>query len=284
MDQVEEYVKRIMKVLVFIEENFNEDLTLEELAKVACYSPFHFSRIFQAVVGETVHRYVKRLRIEQAAQKLLHTEQSVTEIALDTNYETPSAFTKAFKQIMGASPKRYRTYYASLNAMTQKIKELSMIQPERIENNFPDLDVLFVRRYGNCNESPWKAWQAMIDFMYENQLEHSKVRYFGIVHDDSEITHEGKLRYDAAVLSPQGIEEKGEIGKQTLKGLKYAIFTHEGSLEGLEKTFNRIFFKWLPESDQSFDEARLVFFEYLNMEYFNTDQEKLITKVYIPLN
>ncbi len=283
MDQAEEYVKRILKVLVFIEENFNEELTVDGLAKVACYSPFHFSRIFQAIVGETVHRYVKRLRIQQAAGKLRYTEQSVTEIALDTNYDTPSAFTKAFKQFMGASPKRYRTLYSAVNEMTQKIKELSMIKPDKIESNLPDLNLLFVRRYGNYTQSPWEAWQAMIGFISENHLDRSKMRYFGISHDDPQITNEDKLRYDAAILVPQGVKEKGEIGRQTLKGGKYAIFTHHGSYYGLEETFNRIFLKWLPKSDQSFDETRPVFCEYFNMEYVKTDPEKLMTKLYIPL-
>ena len=100
MENVKEHVKRIIKVLTFIEENSNEDLTLEELARVACYSPFHFCRIFQAVVGETVHKYVKRLRVEKAAGKLLHTEQTITDIAFESNYETLPAFSKAFKRCL----------------------------------------------------------------------------------------------------------------------------------------------------------------------------------------
>jgi AraC-like DNA-binding protein len=63
MDQEEEYVRRILKVLIYIEENIDEDLTLGRLAKVACYSPFHFHRIFQTIVVETVFVYVKRLRM-----------------------------------------------------------------------------------------------------------------------------------------------------------------------------------------------------------------------------
>jgi AraC family transcriptional regulator len=109
MGQAKEYVKLMLKVLIYIEENIDEDLTMEALAKVACYTPFHFHRIFQAIVGETVHQYVKRLRMQRAAGKLRYTGQPVTKIALDASYDTPSAFTRAFKQYMGASPKRYRS-------------------------------------------------------------------------------------------------------------------------------------------------------------------------------
>lgn len=283
MDQAEEYVRRVLKVMIFIEKNLDEDLTMEELAKVACYSPFHFHRIFQAIVGETVHQYVKRLRMQTAAGKLLYTDQTVTKIALDANFETPSAFTKAFKQFMGSSPKSYRSLYAAVDTITRKIKELPMIKPDKIEKDLPDLHLLFIRRYGDYTKSPWLAWQAMSSFFNENRLDRSKMRYFGISHDNPQVTSEDKLRYDAAILAPAGVNGKGELGTQTLKGGKYAIFTHRGSYEDLEDAFNRIFLKWLPESKENFDEARAPFCEYLNMEYIKTEPEKLITKIYIPL-
>lgn len=283
MDQEAEYVKKILKVLIYIEEHIDEDLTMEELAKVACYSPFHFHRVFQAVVGETVHSYVKRLRMEKAAGKLRYTSQPITEIALDASFETPSAFTKAFKQFMGSSPKSYRSLHAAVNSMTNKIKELPMIKPDKIEKSLPDENVLFVRRYGNYTQSPWSAWQAIIGFINENHLDRSKMRYFGISHDDPQVTSEEKLRYDAAILVSDRVKERGEVGRQVLKGGKYAIFTHHGSYYGLEETFNKIFLKWLPDSKETFDETRAVFCEYFNMEFVNTDPARLITKLYIPL-
>lgn len=277
MEQAEEYVKRMLKVLIYIEENIDEDLTMQELAKQAYYSPFHFHRVFQAIVGETVHKYVKRLRIQRAAGKLLYTNQPVTEIALDSSYDTPSAFTKAFKQFMGTAPKRYRALYKAVNTMTMKLKELPMIHPDKIEKHLPDLNLFFIRRHGNYTQSPWEAWQAMISFINDNQLDRLRMRYFGISHDDPHVTGEDKMGYDAAILTPHGNK------RQLLKGGKYAIFTHHGAYYGLEETFNKIFLKWLPDSQETFDESRPVFCEYFNIEYIKTEPEKLITKLYIPL-
>ncbi len=73
MNKAEEYVKRMLKVMIYIEENIYADLTMEGLARVAYYFPFHFHRIFQAVVGETVRGYVKKLRMQTAAGKLRYT-------------------------------------------------------------------------------------------------------------------------------------------------------------------------------------------------------------------
>lgn len=283
MDREEEYVRRTLKVLIYVEENIDEDLTLEKLAKIACYSPFHFHRIFQAIVGETVHSYVKRLRMQTAAGKLRYTEQPVTAIALDASFETPSAFTRAFKQFMGSSPKNYRALNSTVNTMAKKLKELPMIKPDKVEKSLPDLNLLFVRKHGNYTQSPWSAWEAMSGFINENHLDRSRMRYFGITHDDPRVTSEDKLRYDAAILVPKGSKEKGEVGHQILKGGKYAIFTHHGSYDGIEEAFNRIFLKWLPDSKETFDKSRAVFCEYFNMEYVKTEPTKLVTWLYIPL-
>ena len=158
-----------------------------------------------------------------------------------------------------------------------------MIKPDKIEKSLPDLSLLFVRRYGNYTQSPCAAWQGMISFIKEDHFDCSKLRYFGISHDNPQITSEDRLRYDAAILVPQGGKEKGEVGHQVLKGGKYAIFTHHGSYDGLEQAFSRIFLKWLPDSKETFDESRTVFCEYFNMEYGKIDPAKLITKLYIPL-
>jgi AraC family transcriptional regulator len=283
MDLAEEYVRRILKVLIYIEEHVDGEIDMGKLAKIACYSPFHFYRVFQAIVGENVGQYIKRLRIERAAGKLCYSDESVTEIALDANFGTPSAFTKAFKQYTGKSPKDYRAFQTKAREMIQeKLKELIMIHPDKIEK-ISDLNLLFVRRCGNYTKTPWAAWQAMGSFIDANQLNRDTLRRFGIAHDDPAVTSEEKLRYDACILAPTSMKEKGEVGRTILKGGKYAIFTHLGGYDGLQETFNRIFLVWLPQSKEQFDETRPPFCEYFKQEYIKTDPTKLVTKIYIPL-
>jgi AraC family transcriptional regulator len=279
----EDYIKRILKAMIYIEDHIDDKLDLARIAKIACYSPSHFHRIFQAMTGETIHGYIKRLRMQIAAEKLRYTEQPVTEIALDANFETPSAFTKAFKQFTGSSPRKYRSLYATFNRMTQKIKELVMIQPETIEKSLSNMDVLFIRRHGDYAQSPAAAWQAMTYFLDKTYPDRSVIRYFGISHDDPDIVENDKLRYDAAVMVPEGGKENGEVGRQTIKGGKYAIFIHQGSYDLLQETFSRVFLKWLPISGENFDESRSIFCEYLHLEDSNIHPENRKTKIFIPL-
>jgi AraC family transcriptional regulator len=103
-----EYRKRIDRVLRHIREHRGVAFSLEELARVAHFSPFHFHRIFAAYMGETVGEYIRRTRLEQAALELLGGRAAVADIALDTGYDTHAAFAKAFKKHFGISPSAYR--------------------------------------------------------------------------------------------------------------------------------------------------------------------------------
>jgi len=83
----EEYISRINRVLDYVETHIDEDLTLEDLARVASFSPFYFHRIFGAMVGETLNAFVQRIRVEKAASKLIsNPKKLVTEIALDCGF------------------------------------------------------------------------------------------------------------------------------------------------------------------------------------------------------
>src|SRR5687768_15821101 len=104
----ETYRHRILKVQLFIQEHLDEDLSLERLARLAHFSPFHFHRLFRALVGEGVYEYVRRLRLERAAVLLKSTDRDVTAVAFDAGYETHEAFTRAFRRHFGLAPSRYR--------------------------------------------------------------------------------------------------------------------------------------------------------------------------------
>ncbi|MBU2046843.1 MAG: AraC family transcriptional regulator, partial [Bacteroidetes bacterium] len=104
-----DYNHRINKVFSFIDENLDADLSLEKVAEVAHFSPFHFHRIFKAITGETLNVYLNRRRIEKAAATLIHQKnKSVTEISLQNGFTSNSSFTRAFKKFYGVSPTEFR--------------------------------------------------------------------------------------------------------------------------------------------------------------------------------
>jgi len=105
----DEYLARIHRVMDHIERHLGGRLTLESLAEVACFSPFHFHRVFTACTGETLYQFILRLRLERAAgQVLQNPRKSITEIALDCGFSGSSAFARAFREAFGASPGEWR--------------------------------------------------------------------------------------------------------------------------------------------------------------------------------
>ncbi len=277
-----QYVELILKVLVYIEDHLEEELRMGELAKIAGYSPFYFHRIFQLIVGETLHKYIRRLRLEKAAGKLRYTNDPITDIALDTQFDTPSAFTRAFKQFMGSSPRNYRLLYQEVNAMTKKMNEFPMIHPDTIEI-LSDTALWFIRKQGSYSFSSQLAWESMLTFIQKEGLDKVLLRYFSVAHDDPTITNEDQLRFDACIQPPKGLQLKNKIASQIFKGGKYAIFIHYGPHDTLDNTFDRIFLKWIPNSREHCDDSRPIVCEHFHLEYVGKDESKLETKIYIPI-
>lgn len=120
-----EYVERIQATLDYIEVNLERPITMSELAQVACFSVFHFHRVFVWMVGDTVADYLRKRRLAKAADALLTTDQRVIDIALKYGFQSHETFARAFKRQFQLTPVEYRKRRISL--MLQPIVTLSRI-------------------------------------------------------------------------------------------------------------------------------------------------------------
>jgi len=111
---------RIKIVLIYILHHFKNNLTLEQLAGIACMSPSHFHRLFKSYTGESVYAYIKKIRLEYAALCLLRSSEPPGNIAFSSGYSNVSAFSKAFKQYYGISPQDFRNVDDSFFTVSQK--------------------------------------------------------------------------------------------------------------------------------------------------------------------
>src|SRR5579862_6661255 len=103
-----DYSERINRVIDHLRGNLHRQVKLEELAQVACFSEFHFHRIFSAVSGETLNTFTNRLRLEKAARLLRYSERSLTDIALDCGFSSSATFSRAFRSGYDTSPSQFR--------------------------------------------------------------------------------------------------------------------------------------------------------------------------------
>ncbi|GEP62713.1 helix-turn-helix transcriptional regulator [Clostridium beijerinckii] len=98
----------IKKSIEYIENNLNKKIQLKELADKAFLSKYHFHRVFHSVVGEPVAEYIRKKRLEEAANELLTTENKIIDIALKYQFSNQESFTRAFKKLYGIPPKEFR--------------------------------------------------------------------------------------------------------------------------------------------------------------------------------
>lgn len=106
-DPLPSVAARVTRAIRMIEEEQSE-LTLQELAREARLSPFHFLRTFEHVTGVTPHQYIRRMRLRASAAQLLAESASVLDIAFDCGFGDLSAFNRAFRSEFGVSPRQFR--------------------------------------------------------------------------------------------------------------------------------------------------------------------------------
>jgi AraC family transcriptional regulator len=99
---------RLRRVLDYIAVNIEDDITLVELAGIAGYSPFHFARKFALAMGISPHRYISRMRLENAMAELAAGKLPLAEVALNAQFSSQASFTRAFHRATGMTPKEYR--------------------------------------------------------------------------------------------------------------------------------------------------------------------------------
>jgi len=191
----DEYIQSVYRVVFYIEKNSGFDLTLEELSGVAGFSKYHFHRIFKSVIGESLGDYVRRVRLASTTLKF-KTKRKITQIAMDSGYETNASFSKAFKKHFGMSPKEF-------SAEAKKKKGNEMKEPKIVD--MEKVRVLCVRKTGAYTESASEAWAALMQFAYTQRMKHKKnimgkgTMHFGIGHDNPNLTEPSKMRYDACI-------------------------------------------------------------------------------------
>ena len=289
-----EYQSHIHAVLVYIQANLDEPLRLEVLAAIAGFSPFHFHRIFSAFVGETVADYVRRVRLQRAAQQILETPQSITNIALSAGYETPAAFTKAFRQYFDITPSklrdvRDRSATTVVISPKTKLNKRSMLMQAELRT-LPDQRVLYARQKGivdgDFGQAAKIAFHRLYSYIEQHHLQQQvSAVCLGITPDEPGVVPDEECRYDAGVFvndnSPIAIQSDEPVDVQTLPSGRYAVFLHKGPYNTIGQTWDAIYRNWLPASGETLRDVP-PYEVYLDTTG-QTRPEDLCTEIFVPI-
>src|SRR5215208_2710494 len=257
------YAEAVQGVIEQVASHLDEALALETLAAQACLSPFHFHRVFRGMVGETPIELGRRLRLERAAWRLLHSDSPVTAIAFEAGYETHEAFSRAFRVSYADSPSGFRRR-AHARIELAAANGVHFSEDGRIQafiprdsgggtmdveiRKFPALRTGTVRHVGPYMQIS-EAFARLGEIAVPARLfEHPDAMMVALFHDDPDTTPADELRSDAAVVVPSHIALPDGLAEQWIPNGEYASAMHVGPYEQLGDVWARFMGEWLPAS------------------------------------
>jgi AraC family transcriptional regulator len=239
------------KALWFIESHLAEALTLDEIAGVAGISRFHMVRAFAAATGLPVMRYVRARRLTAAARALAGGAPDILNVALDADYGSHEAFTRAFREYFGVTPEAVRAG-ACLDRL--KLQEpimmdstaLDHLEPPRFVTAKPLLVAGLGERITHENNGAGipNQWQR---FHYDVASFPGRIGQvaYGVCCNGDDA---GNFDYIAGVEVIDFSDLPREFSRVRIPEQKYAVFTHSDHISSIRRTVNTIWNQWLPAS------------------------------------
>lgn len=237
-----DYRQRICRAMNFISANLDRDPALEEIAQAANFSAFHFHRIFKAVTGETVFGFLRRLRLEWAANRLLgQPQEDITTVAMECGFSSSQNFAKAFRARFGASPTEFReskqgnkerkerdAFSLHVGDDAAQVKWVSP-QPERTVKmeaavkEMPAWHVAYVRKMGPYGKATAEAaFGELMGWAGPRGLI-GKSPMMGMYWDNPEVTAPEQCRSDACLVVPEDLKVEPPVAVQDIASGPYAV-------------------------------------------------------------
>ncbi|MBL8228186.1 MAG: helix-turn-helix domain-containing protein [Bryobacterales bacterium] len=238
-------LESILPLLVHIQAKLDSDLSLDALAAKAGLSRFHLHRLFRQTTGETAKAYILRLRLQQAAFRLMLHDDRVIDIALECGFSNHASFSRAFRDHYGVAPSQYRADARTpvvRSTSSPRAPDLSGQPSERAALRIVHLRAMhlaFIRHVGPYESVDPTLWAQLENWAKRRGLAHQLL--IGIGHDPPSSTPSHLLRFDAAIDVPGPFATEGRIGYQRLEGGTHASTTHVGPYAALPETYEAVF-------------------------------------------
>jgi len=259
-----DYVERVNRATDLITARPAAPHRLEEVAAAAGFSPFHFHRVFRSLTGETLQRFVRRVRLERALRLMAHgaSGRTLTETALDCGFTSSSDFSRAFKARFGVPPSAFdldawreerRDELVGLfdaHAPGPRLERLPAGEnPDGFEartRRVPARDVAYVRVLDPFRGGVTEAAERLVD--WAERRGHADRPWYGYMWEDPDVVPLADCRYDVAVEVPAGTRASGEVGRTTFPAMTIAEVDVAGPIDLEQRALDWLYGTWLPRS------------------------------------
>lgn len=254
------YTERVNLAIDYMVSNLARPLRLEQVSHAAMLSPYHFHRVFRALMGETLGEFVKRLRLDRALAMMAHARRTpLTKIALACGFASSSDFSRCFRQRFGAAPSRFdlnswrdehRTELEATVPGRLHLKQRAAgPNPDRFKVNIralPARTVAYIRVHDPYKgDGVPRAIRRLDDWAQRNGL--ADGQWLGYQWDNPEITALEDCVYHIAVEAER-FTPRGEIGRFKFPPMTVAEVELCGTVELELRALQWLYGEWLPQS------------------------------------
>lgn len=277
-----EWVERLNQSMQYIEEHLTEEISYEELGRIACCSAYHFQRMFTYMAGMTLSEYIRKRKMSLAAVDLQEKDVKIIDVAAKYGYSSPTAFNRAFQGIHGIAPSAVREEGASLKSFPPLSFHISVKGAAQLEYRIETKKAfrivgvsapLFQEIEKNFTIVPGMWGKAAGDGTIQKLAGMMDAEPMGLL-GVSACNDEEDWKYFIAVSSTKQDEAFEEY---MVPASTWAIFSGTGTNQSVQELEQRIVTEWLPTSG----------YEYANAPdievYLNPDPQNAKYEVWIPV-
>jgi AraC family transcriptional regulator len=257
------YLERVNRAIDYIVVHLHEPQCLRDISRAAMLSPFHFHRVFQALMGATPAEFVKRLRLEKALGLMARSRaMSLTSIALACGFSSSSDFSRSFKQQFGVPPSVFdiqawrKARGHELEAMIEEDVAVSRLEalppranPDKFRvriRNIPERLVAYIRvDMPYQGDAVFQAAERLVQWAERHGF--ANRQWLGYQWDNPEITSLEDCRYYVAVEA-ETFTPKGEVGLFRFPPMAAAEVDIRGTIESELRALQWLYGTWLPRS------------------------------------
>ncbi|MFC4411439.1 helix-turn-helix domain-containing protein [Chungangia koreensis] len=285
------YLVSVQAAIDFIEENIEEKIELEEVAKKASMSLPHLYRMFYSLTGYPVKDYMRKRKISIASDHLKYSKRSILDIAIIVGFESQASFTKSFKKIVGITPKVYKEsdMFFSFDRI-DLYEKINYLEGRDLFDKYPDIKVIqlkemtvlsYIHKLDHLDGIEKDALVVVQKIVQKSDLDQKKMKIFGRNIEIDEVLDEKSNLYAYEILISYEDPITNQIAEmqiKTIQGGMYAVgVTPSTNDYAILSLWNQMYSEWLPKS--SFTEGSHTYLE----EYITFNEKLVRMKLYLPI-
>ena len=278
-----EWIEGLNKAISYIEEHLTEEISYDELARIACCSVYHFQRMFAYMAGVPLSEYIRRRRMSLAAADLQSGEGKIIDIGMKYGYTSPTAFNRAFQSVHGMAPSMAKKGGSPMKAYPPISFKITVKGVEELNYRIEEKAAFRIVGVSHPLDKEIEKNFKTVPQMWQNAAMNGTIEKLASLMNDqpmgvlgvSVCNDKEDWRYFIAVSS--SADADNTLDEYIIPACTWAVFSGTGTGMSIQELEQRIVTEWLPTSGFEYDNAPDI------EVYLNPDPNDMQYEVWVPV-